>query len=91
MADLDNRIEFLASSCLDIISSIDRLKKHHAKLMKELSQIDQDLNAEEQKLADLLGIVITMQERRDSITQQAQALREQEQPIPGLVDADRRR
>jgi predicted house-cleaning noncanonical NTP pyrophosphatase (MazG superfamily) len=91
MADLDNRIEFLASSCLDMISSIDHLKKHHAKLMKELSQINQDINAEEQKLADLLGIVITMQERRDSIAQLAQALREQEQPIPGSADVDRRR
>jgi hypothetical protein len=46
--------------------------------MKELGQVDQDLTAEEQKLADLPGTISTMQERRDSIAQQAQALREQE-------------
>jgi hypothetical protein len=40
MDDLDNRIEFLAFSRPDIVNSIERLKKHHAELMKELSQID---------------------------------------------------
>jgi prefoldin subunit 5 len=47
MADLDNRIEFLASSRPDIVSSIDCLKKRHAELMKEFSQVDQDLTTEE--------------------------------------------
>jgi uncharacterized coiled-coil DUF342 family protein len=36
MADLDNRIKFLSSSHPDIVSNIDRLKKHRAELMKEL-------------------------------------------------------
>jgi prefoldin subunit 5 len=40
MADLDNRIELLSSSRPDIVSSIDRLKKRRAELMKELSQVD---------------------------------------------------
>jgi prefoldin subunit 5 len=40
MADLDNRIQFLSSCRLDIFSSIDRLKKRHAELMKELSQVE---------------------------------------------------
>jgi chromosome segregation ATPase len=88
MADLDNRIEFPTSSRPDIVSSIDRLKRRPAELMKELSQVEQDLAAEGQKLTDLPGTITTMQERRDSIAQQAQALREQEQPILGLVDAD---
>jgi hypothetical protein len=57
--------------------------------MKELSQIDQDLNAEEQKPADLPVTITTMQESRNSNAQQAQALREQEQSIPGSADADR--
>jgi archaellum component FlaC len=89
MDDLDNRIEFLSFSRADIVSSIERLKKHRAELMKELSQIDQDLNAEEQKPADLPVTITTMQESRNSNAQQAQALREQEQSIPGSADADR--
>jgi archaellum component FlaC len=56
MADLDNRIEFLSSSHPDIVSSIDRLKKHRADLMKEVGQFDQDLTVEEQKLADLQAL-----------------------------------
>jgi hypothetical protein len=36
MADLDNRIELLTSSCSNIVSSIDRLKRRRAELMKEL-------------------------------------------------------
>jgi hypothetical protein len=47
MADLDNGIEILASSRLDIVNSIDCFKRHHAELMKELGQIEQDLAAEE--------------------------------------------
>jgi iron only hydrogenase large subunit-like protein len=39
-ADLDNKIKFLSSSCPDIVSNIDRLKKHRADLMKELSQVE---------------------------------------------------
>jgi hypothetical protein len=46
----------------DIVSSIDRLKKLRAELMKELDQISQDLSGEEQKLADLPGTISTMQE-----------------------------
>jgi DNA repair exonuclease SbcCD ATPase subunit len=88
MADLDNRIKFLSSSRPDIISSIDRLKKRRAELMKELDQIGQDLIAEEQKLADLLGTISSKQEQRDSVARQAQVLRSQEQPIPGSADAD---
>jgi hypothetical protein len=45
-ADFDSRIEFLSSSHLEIVSSIDPLKKCHAELMKELSQVDQELNSE---------------------------------------------
>jgi uncharacterized membrane protein YccC len=45
MADLDNRIELLTSSCSNIVGSIDRLKRRHAKLMKQLDQIGQDLTA----------------------------------------------
>jgi chromosome segregation ATPase len=88
MADLDNRIKFLSSSRPDIISSIDRLKKRRAELMKELDQIGQDLIAEEQKLADLLGTISSKQEQRDSVARQAQVLRSQEQLIPGSADAD---
>jgi prefoldin subunit 5 len=62
MADLDNRIEFLSSSRPDIVSNIDRLKKHHADLMKEPDQIGQDLITEEQKLADLPSTISCMQE-----------------------------
>jgi hypothetical protein len=62
MADLDNRIKFLSSSRPDIVRSIDRLKKCRAELMKELDLIGQDLSAEEQKLANLLGTISTMQE-----------------------------
>jgi hypothetical protein len=57
--------------------------------MKDLDQIGQDLIAEEQKLADLLGTISSMQEQRDSVARQAQVLRDQEQLIPGSVDADR--
>jgi hypothetical protein len=32
-----------------------------------------------------------MRERKNSIAQQAKALREQEQPIPGSADADRQK
>jgi chromosome segregation ATPase len=67
MADLDNRIELLSSARPDIVSSIDRLKKRRAELMKDLGQIDQDLTVEEQKLADLPGTITNMQELRDSI------------------------
>jgi archaellum component FlaC len=88
MPNLDNRIKFLSSSRPDIISSIDRLKKRRAELMKELDQIGQDLIAEEQKLADLLGTISSKQEQRDSVARQAQVLRSQEQPIPGSADAD---
>jgi chromosome segregation ATPase len=77
MADLDNIIELLTSSRSDIVNGIDHLKRCRVELMKELIQVDQDLTAEEQKLADLPGTKITMQERRDSISQQAQSLREQ--------------
>jgi hypothetical protein len=52
------------------------LKKRHVELMKE------------QKLADLPGIISTMQEQRDSVAHQAQVLHSQEQPIPGSADAD---
>jgi hypothetical protein len=89
MADLDIRIELLASSHFDIVNSIDCLKRCHAELMKELSQVDQDSKAEEQKLADLPGTVATLQEQRDSVARRAQVLRGQEQPIPGSADADR--
>jgi bacterioferritin (cytochrome b1) len=51
--------------------------------MKGLDQVGQDLSTEEQKLADLIGTIAAMQEQRDSVTRQAQALRSQEQPIPG--------
>jgi hypothetical protein len=34
MADLDNRIDFLASSRSDIVNGIDCLKRRHAELMK---------------------------------------------------------
>jgi prefoldin subunit 5 len=60
MADLGNRIEFLASSRSDIVNSIDCMKRHCAELMKELGQINQDLAAEEQKLTDLPSTIITM-------------------------------
>jgi prefoldin subunit 5 len=50
MADLDNRIEFLTSSRSDIVNSIDRLKTRCVDIMKELGQVEQDLEAEEQKL-----------------------------------------
>jgi prefoldin subunit 5 len=50
MADLDNRIEFLTSSHSDIVNSIDRLKTRCVDIMKELGQVEQDLEAEEQKL-----------------------------------------
>jgi archaellum component FlaC len=61
MVDLDNRIELLSSSRPDIVSSIDRLKKRHAELMKELSHVDQDLTIEEHKLTYILGTITTMQ------------------------------
>jgi chromosome segregation ATPase len=89
MADLDNRIEFLSSSCPDIVDIIDRLKKRRAELMKELIQVDQDLKAEEQNLADLPSTIAAMQEQREYVARQAQVLREQEQPIPSSADADR--
>jgi hypothetical protein len=47
MPNLDNSIKFLYSSRPDIVSNIDRLKKHRAELMKELSQVNQDLTVEE--------------------------------------------
>jgi hypothetical protein len=71
MADLDNRIQFLSSCRLDIFSSIDRLKKRHAELMKELSQVEQDLKIEEH----LPDTIAAMQEQSDSIARQARALR----------------
>jgi chromosome segregation ATPase len=89
MADLDNRIELLSSSRPDIVSNIDRLKKRRAELMKELSQVDQDLTIEEQKLTDLSGTIAAMKEQRDSVARQAQVLRGQEQAITGSADADR--
>jgi chromosome segregation ATPase len=89
MVDLDNRIEYQSSSRLKIASIIDRLKKRRTRLMKELSQVDQDLKTVEQKLADLPGIIAAMQEQRDSIARQAQALHSQEHPIPGSAVADR--
>jgi chromosome segregation ATPase len=89
MADLDNRIEFLSSSRLDIVSNVDRSKKRRAELMKGLSQVEQDLRTEEQKLSDFPGTIAAMQEQRDSIARQAQALRSQEQPIPSSADTDR--
>jgi chromosome segregation ATPase len=61
MADLDNRIELLSSSCPDIVSNIDRLKKRRAVLMKDLDQIGQDLIAEEHKLAGLPRTISSMQ------------------------------
>jgi chromosome segregation ATPase len=64
------------------------LKKRRADLMKELSQVEQDLKTEEQKLSDLLDTIAAMLEQRDSIARQAQALRSREQPIPGSTDAD---
>jgi hypothetical protein len=57
--------------------------------MKELSQVEQDLRTEEQKLSDFPGTIAAMQEQRDSIARQAQALRSQEQPIPSSADTDR--
>jgi chromosome segregation ATPase len=62
MADLDNMIEFLTSSPSDIVNNIDRLKRRRAELMKELGQVDQDMAAEEQKLANLKGTIAIMQE-----------------------------
>jgi archaellum component FlaC len=56
----DNRIKFISSSRPDIISSIDRLKKRRAELMKELDLVGQDLSTEEQKLADLPSTIVAM-------------------------------
>jgi chromosome segregation ATPase len=89
MADLDNMIELLSSSRPDIVSNINRSKKRRAELMKELDQIGQDLTAEEHKLSYLLGTISAVQEQRDSVARHAQVLRSEEQPIPGLADADR--
>jgi chromosome segregation ATPase len=89
MADLDSRIEFLSSSRSDTINSIDRLKKRRVVLMKELVQVEQDLEAQVRKLADLSGTIVATREQRDCTARQAQVLREQEQRIPGLADADR--
>jgi chromosome segregation ATPase len=86
MAD---RIELLSSSRPDIVGSINRLKKCRANLMKEFNQVDQDLKAEEQKLANLPSTIAVMQEQRESVARQAQVLREQEQLIPGSADVDR--
>jgi hypothetical protein len=36
------------------------LKKRHAELMKELSQVEQDLKPEEQKLSNLSGTIVAM-------------------------------
>jgi hypothetical protein len=55
MADLDNKIKFLTSPGSDIVNNIDRLKMRRVDLMKELGQVEQDLTAKEQKLADLPG------------------------------------
>jgi prefoldin subunit 5 len=60
MANLANRIDFQSYSHPDIDNCIDRLKKRHVELMKELSKVDQDLKAKEQKLTDLLGTIATM-------------------------------
>jgi hypothetical protein len=89
MADLDNMTKFLYFSHPDIVSNIDCLKKCRVELRKELDQVGQDLLTEEQKLADILSTIAAMQEQRDSVTCQVQALRSQEQLIPGLADADR--
>jgi septal ring factor EnvC (AmiA/AmiB activator) len=89
MVDLDNRIKFLSSSLPDIVSNINRLKKRHVELMKELDQVGQDLSTEEYKLADLPGTIAAMQEQRDYVARQAQALRSQEQSIPGSANVDR--
>jgi hypothetical protein len=62
MADLDNRIEFLTSSRFDIVNNTDCLKRRCAELMKELSQVDHDLAAEEQNITDLLGTIATTRE-----------------------------
>jgi hypothetical protein len=62
MANLDNRIEFISSSCPDIISNVDHLKKRRAEFMKELDQIGQDLITEEQKRTDVPGTISSMQE-----------------------------
>jgi hypothetical protein len=43
---------------------------------------------EEKKLEDLPITIATMQDQKNSIAERAQALREQEQPIPGSADAD---
>jgi hypothetical protein len=67
MVDLDGRIEFLASPRPDIVNIIDRLKRRHVELMKELGQLEQDLAVEEQKLAYLPGTIATMREQRNSI------------------------
>jgi predicted nucleic acid-binding Zn-ribbon protein len=89
MADLDNRIKFLSSSRPDIVSSIDRLKKRQTELMKKLDQVGLDLSTVEKKFVDLLATIAAMQEQRDFVIRQVQALRSQEQPIPGSADADR--
>jgi chromosome segregation ATPase len=89
MADLENMIELFTSSRSDIVNNVDRLKRRCADLTKELDQVEQDLAAEEQKLADLPNTIATMREQRDSFSLQAQVLHEQEQPIPGSADADR--
>jgi hypothetical protein len=91
MVDLDGKIEFLASSHPDIVISIDDLKRRHVELMNELGQVEKDLVAEEQKLAYPPGTIATMREQRDSIPCRAQVLREQKQPIPGSIDADRKK
>jgi hypothetical protein len=41
MVNLDGRIKFLASSHLDIVNNIDRLKRRRVELIKELGQVEQ--------------------------------------------------
>ena len=57
--------------------------------MKELEQVGQELVYEEKKLEDLPNTIADMERRKVAIAQKAQALRQQEQPIPGSADADR--
>ena len=90
LAALDDKIQRLNNSRADMISNIDQLKQRRTDLMKELQEVEEELNREEVKLSSLPGVIADFQEKKAVIAQRVQILRNREQPIPRSADADRR-
>ena len=78
----------MSSSHPDITANVDRLERRRAEILDELRQVDEDLSLEKNKLADLPNTIAGMERRKHAIAKKAQAIRQEERPIPGSADAD---